>query len=297
MNERLELDTQPIICLLEQRPENYQRMRDLPDGAPDLVIGISKSEIAREAVELFLELRRPRDVLRTLGQKYGVRRKGYVAKVSGKYRGVEILLAAEKTSTQTPEKRKRELKKVDLTTSAELLFWRQSSSFSVWLQNPVLRGHTAYQKYDSKTKRRLPPECWEVHLDTHADQRLLTDAEYAEILAILAENHRQIGTPHKTYYLTRLVSCDVCGHKMVLKSGPQYRYYGCRHGATDCGNRKCIRTEKLEEAIISAIFEKVQVANQNSSVVVNNPEQSPEVQRLKEQISDMERMLDKGFVA
>lgn len=185
------------------------------------------------------------------------------------------------------------LKRVDLTTSKELLFWQQPSSFKEWLRNPVLRGHTAYHKSDPKTKRRLPPEKWELHYDTHPEHRLISDEEYAEICIILDTNSRCFAAPNKTSYLTRLICCDVCGHKMVLKNAPKYSYYGCRHGSTDCGNRKCIRVEKLNEAIITAVLERASAVSEVETRDCGDPEQSPEVQELRSKIADAEALVAK----
>ncbi|HEY9764282.1 MAG TPA: recombinase family protein [Trichocoleus sp.] len=92
VDERLELDTCPFICLLSQRPTNYVPLANLPDGSPELITGISKADIAREAVDLLFQLRSPRAVLKALSEKYGVRRKSHVVKGTGKRQGIEDIL-------------------------------------------------------------------------------------------------------------------------------------------------------------------------------------------------------------
>jgi site-specific DNA recombinase len=174
-----------------------------------------------------------------------------------------------------------------------LLFWRQSNSLIEWLKNPVLRGHLAYHKFDSKTGNGLPPEQWELHYDVHPDQRLISDEEYSDILSILTANGRQMGVSGKIYYLTGLVYCGTCGAKMVLKNSQAHRYYGCRHGAADCGNRKNIRTERLDEAIIAAIFQRALLIPKSETVNFDKPENAPEVIEIRNKITDLKQLIEK----
>jgi len=244
VNEKFKVEDRPIICLLEQQPDDPTSFIDLEDDDPRLVPGISKGSIAREAIELFLELHRPRAVLQKLAQKYGVQRKHHVVRRKKTAADISTLLAdrghteqladdpedaAERAALdeilgERPTRKDKDLKQIDLSTSTELLLFRQASSFNEWLRNPVLRGHIAYGKYARKTGKALPADQWQLHYDTHPDQRLIhSDEEYADILALLANNHRHVGTPQKTYYLTGLIFCDRCGHRMSLKNSPNYR--------------------------------------------------------------------------
>ena len=217
--EKYILDTRPIVCSLEDRPDNYLELYEEPDDSPNLP-GVSKAEIAREAVDYFLKVRRPRKVLKYLFEKYGARRKKYT----------------------------------NLALTEELLFWNAGGHFSGWIQNPVLRGHTAYLKYEGR--RLKPVEEWQLHLNTHPDQVLVTESELIEIQDFLKSNTRKVGTPGSKFYLTGLVYCDECGHKCVLKRGPKLSYYGCRHSKAGCNNSKCVRLDKLDAAIIAKLFEK-----------------------------------------
>jgi hypothetical protein len=153
-----------------------------------------------------------------------------------------------------------------------------------------LRGHTAYKKYEKKGSKK-DPKFWEMHLDTHADQRLITDEEFQEIQAILKSNARQVGAPEATFYLTGLVVCDRCGHKCVLKRSPHYQYYGCRNSTIGCNNRKCIRIEKIDEAIINQL-----VFRANELLVATDELQEAsleptELKLLKEQLKELEKIL------
>jgi DNA invertase Pin-like site-specific DNA recombinase len=271
-NDKYVLDTEPIICLLQDRPPNYLALYDEPDTSP-LLLGISKSQIAREAVDVFLQVRRTRKVLKYFYLKYGVERK----KGTG-----------ERGNGQESDKKRT--KGTNLVLSKELLFWSAGGHLKEWLENPVLRGHTAYKKY-KKTGSKKDPEDWEMHYDTHADQRLITDEEFQEIQAILKSNARQIGAPGATFYLTGLVVCDRCGHKCVLKRSPEHQYYGCRNSTIGCSNRKCIRIEKIDEAIINQLF------NRANEIVVATDElqeaslEPAELTILKEQLKELEKII------
>jgi site-specific DNA recombinase len=276
------LDTEPIICLLEDRPENYLELSAEPDTSP-LLLGISKSQIAREAIEVFLQVRRTRKVLKYLYLKYGVERKKGTQKRK-----------KDKANWEEKDKANRDKKRnkgTNLVLSKELLFWSAGGHFKEWLENPVLRGHTAYKKYKKRGSKKDPKD-WEMHLNTHADQRLITDEEFQEIQAILKSNARQVGAPEATFYLTGLVICDRCGHKCVLKRSPDYQYYGCRNSTIGCNNRKCIRIEKIDEAIINQLFERANEILVTTDDFQDSPLEPKEVTVLKQQLAGLENLLE-----
>lgn len=284
-NERFVKDTRPLICLLEQRPESYKHLVNEPDASSQLVCGISRADVAQEALDLYLELKHPGPVLGALRQKYGIPHKREVAVLQDdRERRAEVFSGVHYTD--------KTRKSVDPTTSEELLLYNAPSSLVEWMLNPVLRGHTVYNKYD-KDKRMLPSEQWDIQYDTHPQQRYLLDEQFEEIRAIIKANHRRVGTPGATFYLTSLIHCDCCGYPMVLKYRPAYKYYGCRNTSAYCQNRGCIRTEKLDEAIIHKIVERsVQVTGFPSATRIPVLE-SPEVLALREQIAETEVLLQR----
>ena len=256
-DDKYALDTRPIVCALEDRPQNYQKLASLPDDSPELA-GVSKAEIAREALDYFFQVRRPRQVLKYLYQKYGARRKN----------------------------------QTNLVLSKELLFWSSGQSFAEWLKNPVLRGHTAYCKYQNK--RLKASEQWELHPLTHPQQVLLTEEEFTEAQDILKFNERKVGTPGSKFYLTGLVVCHQCGYKCVLKRGTKLSYYGCRHSNVSCSNTKNVRLEHIDMAIIAQLFSKALELNSPVADDVAQekvPCESPELIKLKEQLAGLEGLL------
>lgn len=251
--DKYALNDTPCVCLLADRPTDYILLYEQNDHSEQLA-GISRKQIAREAVEYFLEIRRPSKVVAFLYEKYGAPRR----------RSTDPLLE-------------------------ELRFWNQTNNFITWLKNPVLRGHTAYLK--CKKRKRKSSEDWEWHRDTHPDQRLISDEEFTEIQDILTLNSKKVGTPDSTFYLTGLVYCGDCGSKCILKRSPQYAYYGCRYSTQGCQNHKCVRVEKINEAIVKQIFETASAINQIPIVQTSEPEESIQLKTLKEQLSGIEKLL------
>ena len=254
-DDKYALDTRPIVCSLEDKPDNYRDLASEPDHSP-LLAGVSKSEIAREAIDYFLKVRRPRQVLKYLYQKYGAQRK---------------------TNT-------------NLVLTEELLFWSAGQNFSNWLENPVLRGHTAYCKY-KKQGGPKPSEDWEMHRDTHPDQRLITEEEWQEILHLKKSNSRKLGTNGAKFYLTGLIFCSQCGYKCILKRNPKYGYYGCRNSSIGCTNKKCLRLEKINEAIIAKLFSRALEIDSQQDLSVISAE-SPELVALQKQLAGLEKLLE-----
>ncbi|WP_416670426.1 recombinase family protein [Egbenema bharatensis] len=279
-DDRYWLDTSPIICLLQNRPADYLTLHDESDTSP-LLSGISRSDIAREAILLLRELQRPRQVLRHLYSKYGVERKAFVD-----------VQEEKKCTVAEEENRQKRRKRTNLVLSNELLFWSSGHSFVEWVQNPVLRGHTAYCKYHKQGGQK-PSHEWEIHYDTHPDQGLLTDDVFVEIQLLLKNNERKVGTPGSKFHLTGLVFCDRCGHKMVLKRSAEYRYYGCRNSSIGCAERKCIRVEKIDEAVVQCFFQYAKQLAQESKAT--SPQESAELVNLRQQLQVLDQALTQGM--
>jgi DNA invertase Pin-like site-specific DNA recombinase len=212
------LNEQPIVCSLLDRPENYLEYNE---SNPDLecLKGQSKKDIALEVLEYFRKYRKYRKVLAILHERYS-------------------------------------LEKLDNPTlKPGLTLFSSSKGLKQWLRNPVLRGDTAYLKFQGRSKLKTSDE-WEIHRDTHPQYRLLTDEEYQEIEVIIESNTKKFGQPDAKFYLTGLIFCQKCKQKCALKNGGQYKYYGCQHANIVCDNNKNTRIFKIEQAIISALWNR-----------------------------------------
>lgn len=219
INEEYQPDYSPLTwCALIHRPDNYQELYNEPDDS-SLLIKISKAQIAREIFSVVLETRSPAKTLKYLREEYNLQR----------------------ASDFIP---------VEMQT-----FPITERGFKDWLLNPVLCGHTAYLKQESNNKRlRKSPEDWDVRYDTH--KGIVSPEEAQELQDILSTNRNKKAPLEKTSYLTGLVYCSQCNQKCTLKTGDKYRYYGCRHASTTCGNRGSVRIEQIDKAVIQAITEK-----------------------------------------
>lgn len=262
------LDSTPIICLLEQQPAQLADFYE----AEDCVQGISRADIAREVINFLLEGYSLQKTLKCLYERYGVVQK-------------------KKQNHRKGESGTR-IKQLNPIISHELLFWNSGSNLRDWVQNPVLRGHTCYQKWDSK-RRKKPPEEWEWHYNTHPDQTLLTEEEFQVIQDYLARRSKPIQAPQTKFYLTGLVVCHSCGHTSMLRRSQAYVYYGCRHSSSGCQNHGNIKVECLEHAVAQALqIRAVELADQAQHGSLSpSPIEISELNRLQQELDGMNGLL------
>jgi DNA invertase Pin-like site-specific DNA recombinase len=264
--DKYQLNQNPCICLLEQRPDNYLELTQEPDNSTKLV-ALSRADIAKDVVQIFLKHRRIRKTLEHLYKKYGVARKNLFKNFNGRKVRV-ILVEAE-----------------------ELLFWKDGSGLKNWLINPVLEGHTAYKKLN-KNRSAQRAEDWDIRYDTHPSQKIVTQEESIAIREIIEFNSTRHIRSNATFYLTGLIFCEVCGYKCILKrmSSHNLAYYGCRHSSAGCTNRKCVRIEKIEQTIIRELFIRANQFNSESYEPQNISFSSPRIQKLEEQLVGINRV-------
>jgi len=245
VNDKYELDNRPFLCLIEERPPNYLDFyrkserykkedvgREREDELEELQVlrGLTTKQLAEELLSVFFEKRSVVATLKFIFDKYGI----------------------VKTSAKT-------------TAHSQVFYWSKSG-FTGWLTNPVLRGHTVYNKSVRKGKKRQEnsPESWKIIRDTHLNHRLLTDEDAEEIQHILGANQKLVGenfnrplgsTVRQEYsYQSGLIYCGECGSRCTSKSstskGKTYSYFACRHSGLGCGNSQSVEKQKIEESLI-----------------------------------------------
>lgn len=245
VNNKYELDTQPILCLLEDRPaptplpvsekELSNPHRDADTSK--FIFGRSLADIAREIVALFLSSRSLTGTLKNIYEKYGFSKNGLAR-----------------------------------NHNRSALFSWSKTGLTRWLQNPVLCGHTVYNKSKLVGKKRKtnPPQEWTIISNTHPEHRLMTDEEAKEIREILATNQKLVGenfqrtlgsTERWEYsYQTGLVYCRECGSRCTSKTstsqGKKYSYFACRHFGMGCQNRQSVDKQKIEDSLLKFLVEK-----------------------------------------
>jgi hypothetical protein len=264
----------PCVCVLAERPDNYRHLYHDAEDSKRLA-GLSKADIARDVVESFLRLRQKRATLRYLREKYGVpKRKCY-----------ELVTRADGSTKKTMIRK-------SIVFLDELDFWSSGKDLGDWLGNPVLVGDTAVLKYtsrDTKQRRKAPSE-WEIYPETHTAERLVSPEEFAEIQSALQLCAKRMGPPGATFYLTGLVVCGHCQTKSVLKSGPRYKYYGCRHASAGCNNRRCVRLETIDEAIINQLFTYAHAPSHRLLQEQEQQQRQAALARLQEQLQGLHAM-------
>lgn len=187
-----------------------------------------------------------------------------------------------------------------------------------WLLNPVLQGHTAYNKRRTTLtgqRKANKPEDWDVRLGTHSEERLLTDQEAGDIKEIIEFNAARRGTALLNYdasswdtyspyaYLRGLVFCAECQAKATSKTrqmrdGTKYFYYACRHAGKGCNNLKGTRKEFIEAAIIhhllhqSIALESLESTDLDTALQPPGAPTSEKLQKLEARLAKLEEIAD-----
>jgi hypothetical protein len=172
---------------LNERPSNFLEL-NLEVDLNNLP-GHSKTDIATEIIEVFLEIKDPNKVINYFYDKYG-------------------LIAHPQTNSSYNE---------------SLVLPRSATHLREWLVNPVLEGHTAYNKYRSKGKLK-PRNEWEIHENTHPNDKLLSPEKAEKIADILRLNSNKMGKLKKSYHLTGLVYYTSCGSKCIARTSKNRHY-------------------------------------------------------------------------
>ncbi len=278
VNDLYALDESPFLCLLCDRPKNYLQ---LYNAKSDRLPGLTVKDVARDCVDIFLEEKGLSRAVKAIFKKYGL-----------------IKTRAKKNG-------------------ADGVFHWTVGGFKNWLINPILRGHTVYEKKytTSNGKRRLKdPKDWQYIYDTHSQHRLISDEEYREIQQIM-ELSRGTGGPclhdppkgnnrYRTYdYQRGLVFCAECGSKCMTKSARykgknkqierMHYYYACRYARMGCNNLKSTRKEKIEEVLIATLLEKsLELSKQSVSSEPIPSDKSERLLKLEAKLQTLEQIED-----
>ena len=182
-----------------------------------------------------------------------------------------------------------------------------AKGFREWLLNPVLRGHTEY--FRAWKDKRSP----EIHLNTHPDQRLLTEQQYESILKIAKQNRTASGyiKSQANNYLVPLCKCAVCGYGMTTvswesSSGHVNRYLCCSGYKNKRPNSECAslprgrglhpnaKYEDVDRAIIKALCDKIEAIADSASYPVESIEviRTPEARKIEDQIVRLQKLAE-----
>jgi len=180
------------------------------------------------------------------------------------------------------------------------------SGLRQWLLNPVLVGHTPYDK--RKPKPANLPQGNQIIYNTHTDQALMTEGEQRNISSILTENIKLWGKNRTAFLnpLSGLVICGECGVTCDLLSKPsggktvqfhRIRCFYCRTrskkpAGNSCSQRFTYKLEMIEAAVIQKL---ITVAETIADQVLEplEPEEPLELRELRNQVVTL-RMLPRN---
>ncbi len=224
------------------------------DDAPFLCLltgeTLSKAAIARELIAIFQEKRSLRKTLQAFNERYGIQRYNTPGRKGrgGLGFGVPGLVA--------------------------------------WLNNPILRGHIAYNRY----RNQHNDHAWDIRYNTHPDHRLLSDEEYNQIADLLQWNseHGASFRAKTIHPVSGLVRCGECGsgcgcQTSKWRQGVTYWYQCLNYRERGCRQKQMLRESDIEAAVIDALLERSE-AIANLAAVADAPSEPPELQALRAEL-------------
>ena len=295
-NNKYKRDHSPFLCLLTDRPE---------DGAE--FDGRTVDDLSKDVIAIFLKTGSLSKAVPAIHEKYGVQKISTVRGVD--YRELSQIKKSKKTFVIEDDKDLQALKG-DKRIRRRVFHWTHKGLRN-WLYNPVLRGHTPYQireflGLDSAGRRMYgktkPQELWDLRRNTHPNEVLLTEEQYQQIKSIIEFNGKTRGFPwvngnDRRHPISGLLRCAACGAHMKsqatkVREGARRNYYKCKHAiAKTCDQRKTIRNDRAEAAIIAALTaaaERIDAFRQEPEQIID----PPELTILREQLLGLQTLGD-----
>jgi site-specific DNA recombinase len=236
------LDTRPFLCKLDGKQE------------------LSKSDIAREVVQTFLQAGSLRKTIQQLNVEYGLWRSHH----GGRHPGF----------------------------AAKGLFQWSHTGLSQWLKSPVLRGHLIYLKDTSE-----PITFYDTHPDQRliSDE----EYNQIEFILDYNRKRKGFGARkalnERTRPLSGLIFCAECMSSCFsVCGGPRggkprgYSYYQCSSARyKSCSQTKYLRAEDVEEQLINKLCQR---AKQISEIAAEETQNSttPEIEKLKSKLIQLD---------
>lgn len=171
-----------------------------------------------------------------------------------------------------------------------------------WLINPVLCGHTPYDK--RKPRPAHLPQGGQIIYDTHPELAIMTDAQQKQIVDILLENARIWGKNRNAFLnpLSGLVVCQECGIACDLLSkdsggakveAHRIRSFYCRTrskrpAGKSCSQRPLYKFEAIEAIAIQALTDKASAIA--AIYEVDEQTENPKIKELQGQIAVLQSM-------
>jgi len=278
VNNKYLFDTEPFICLLDNPPKGWKE-----DDPP--IDGLSKYDIAADAIEIFKSKRSLNSTVREINLKYLYAnwQRGRSSKLMNEVKDFDV----EEDQGRLPKR------------SRHALGW-SVTGLKKWLLNPVLQGNT---RYTVREKGKEPVEV--LYPNTHSD--VLVDLELLSKIYFYLENNERIlnYNPEKQvdrHYLSGVLKCAECKCSCYLVrkddgEGRNAKYFQCHKARMkECSNNKYVRIGDIEAELYRIIAdsqvgmrenliraqeeaaEKVKAEENNLAYLLNAPMQNVSIQ-------------------
>ena len=175
------------------------------------------------------------------------------------------------------------------------------------MRNETIAGVMVYNKRQTKNGRTVERDRseWIVKKDNHP--AIIPYERFERVQQIMQSRSRQYKhADSETYLLTGIVKCGYCGrnmkgatsrHKRKNREYVYYRYicssyvlgYACKHHA--------VHRDDLESLVINEIKELVKISTAELKIAVHAPSFVDEINRIKEQLSRIDRRIQKQIEA
>jgi hypothetical protein len=166
-----------------------------------------------------------------------------------------------------------------------------------WLTNPILRGHTAYNR--AQQQHQHHKHLWDMRYDTHQEDRLITDADYKELDNIFNWNkdHHGFNNESKVIHpLSGLVYCGECGRSHRVTGSlnrdkiTKIYYYQCQnYTVRACDQKTTIRHCLVEEIAIACLIQRAEQIADIAAAPLEDSEPL-ELRELKNQLAALETL-------
>lgn len=170
-----------------------------------------------------------------------------------------------------------------------------SAGFRYWIQNPTLRGHTAY----NTRKNQNNPEKWIIHENTH--KALISEETFEQIKQRFQDNRRRYSYGHqlraKPLPLQGQMFCGCCGYRLFIKKSGKYLTHRVRCKKRDtlgdkfCKNKIAIRLQDVMEAVDAKLVARAEeIANYAKKALSQEKKTPPEVLKLEQQLKSLQSL-------
>ncbi len=169
------------------------------------------------------------------------------------------------------------------------------AGFRYWIQNPTLRGHTAY----NMRKNQNNPERWIIHENTHTS--IISEENFEQIKQRFQDNRRRYSYGHqlkaKTLPLQGQLFCGCCGYRLFIKKSGKYLTYRVRCKKRDtlgdkfCTNKIAIRLQDVMDAVDTKLVARAdEIANYTKKALSKEKKTPPEIIKLRSQLQTLKTL-------